>query len=122
MRRGGGCYDQERAMDPIFMEAARSPYGEFPNDEHATAKLSGHVTLERRQEAQAERPMGSVHVVVVEPEWRHHHVAAVPGERALELVLVRILVSAVCLRAVELPPALVAREQLWRLGLDRRRQ
>jgi len=63
--------------------------------------------------------MGGVHVVVA---WRHCRVAAVPGKRALELVLVRVLVSAECLRAVELPPALVAREQLWRLGLDSRRQ
>ena len=71
-----------------------------------------HVTSERRQEAQAERPMGGVHVVVAKPEWRHRHIATVPGERALELVLVRILVSAVCLRAVELPPALVSAHRL----------
>jgi len=51
MRRGGGYYDQETAMDPIFMEAPRSPYGEFPNDEHATAKPSGPCKPVR-QEAQ----------------------------------------------------------------------
>ena len=113
MRRGGGCYDQ--AIDPIFMEAPRSPYGEFPNDEHATAKLSGPCNPREEtggpsRAAHGRRACGGGRAQVA------------PGEHALELVLVRVLVSAECLRAVELPPALVAREQLWRLGLDSHHQ
>jgi hypothetical protein len=46
-------------------------------------------------------------------------VGIVPGQRALALV--RVLVPAERLRAVELAPAVVAREQLRRLGLGRRR-
>ena len=50
--------------DPTITEATFSRR-EFPNKEHPTAKPRG--PCKGSQEAQAERPMGGVHVVVAEP-------------------------------------------------------
>ena len=44
--------------------------GSFQMTSMPPPSRAAHVTRERRLEAQAERPMGGVHVVVAEPEWR----------------------------------------------------